>query len=731
MTKTTSPPDDDGRNDPAQRHRERMAKRMREQSASAAEIGPIDPPANPYRRETARYNLHHFLVTYFPSSTGLKPFSEDHLRVINRVQKCALEGGRFVEAIYRGFAKSTILENSILWIMLYGHRQFPVLFAASKELAKDAIESIKSELEDNDLLAEDFPEVCVPVQALEGKVQRCASQTQNGRKTDIHWTADAICLPTVYVPEGWGIPDAELDWENTQPSEASGVVMKVKPYGARGLRHKRADGKQVRPDFVGIDDPQKDEGAGSPLQVSKKLKTLKKAILRLGGHMGSMAVVIAATIIERDDMIDQLINPKLNPSWQGERIRMMKSFADHHEDEWLGRYAEIRNDYDPDDIEDQRRARRDSTEYYRANREKMDKGCEVSWEHCYSPEDLEISAIQHAYNILIDDGYEAFMSECQNEPIEQDEAPADALKPADIEAKTNGYERYQVPIFAEHVTAHIDVQQDALYWTVAGWGDGFAGGIMDYGAFPSQGSDYFGYSEITRTLRWAAGRAGVKAGIEGALWWGLDQLTRQLFGREYERDDGTIAALDLCLIDAGYKAKVVREFIRQSDYRDRLMPAIGRGIGAKDKPMIEWPKKRGERRGLGWTVPPANAGNIRHVLTDVNEWKSAVAERLKTPIGDPGCLAIYGRGNLTHRMLAEHLTAEYPVLTEGRGRAVEEWTLRTNRDNHLLDTVVGSAVAASMVGVRLVRNETGDRLRNRRKRRVSFAELQRRARQPA
>jgi len=53
----------------------------------------------------------------------------------------------------------------------------------------------------------------------------------------------------------------------------------------------------------------------------------------------------------------------------------------------------------------------------------------------------------------------------------------------------------------------------------------------------------------------------------------------------------------------------------------------------------------------------------------------------------------------THRLLAEHLTAEYRVKTEGRGRVVDEWRLRPEaQDNHWLDCLVGCAVAASIQG---------------------------------
>jgi hypothetical protein len=68
--------------------------------------------------------------------------------------------------------------------------------------------------------------------------------------------------------------------------------------------------------------------------------------------------------------------------------------------------------------------------------------------------------------------------------------------------------------------------------------------------------------------------------------------------------------------------------------------------------------------------------------------------------GEP--LSLPGRDPESHRLLAEQLTAEYRVKTEGRGRVVDEWKLRPEaRDNHWLDGVVGCAVAASALGATL------------------------------
>jgi phage terminase large subunit GpA-like protein len=82
-------------------------------------------------------------------------------------------------------------------------------------------------------------------------------------------------------------------------------------------------------------------------------------------------------------------------------------------------------------------------------------------------------------------------------------------------------------------------------------------------------------------------------------------------------------------------------------------------------------------------------------------WKSFVAARLTTPPGGAGCLQLFGEGRGEHQLFADHLTAEFRVQTEGRGRKVDDWQIRPERpDNHWFDCLVGAAVAASILGVK-------------------------------
>jgi phage terminase large subunit GpA-like protein len=233
---------------------------------------------------------------------------------------------------------------------------------------------------------------------------------------------------------------------------------------------------------------------------------------------------------------------------------------------------------------------------------------------------------------------------------------------------------------------------------VTAWEDDFTGYVVDYGTEPDQKAAYFTLRDVRRTLADASPRGG----LEGAIYAGLERLTDATLGREWRRDDGAMVRIDRCLIDAnwGSSSDVVYQFCRQSKFASVVMPSHGRYVGASSIPFADYRRKRGDRVGLNWRIPVVTGKrSVRHAVFDTNYWKSFVHARFAVPMGDPGCLSLFGRKPEAHRLLAEHLTAEYRVKTEGRGRTVDEWKLRVDGlDNHWLDCLVGCAVAASIQG---------------------------------
>src|SRR5687767_15040106 len=105
----------------AEKRRDQIKKIQQAQRSAANEIGDLLLVADPSRKAACERDLFAYLQTYYPASTGLSPFSEDHKRVIARIQDCIFGGGRFAEMVYRGFAKTTIAQNTAVWALSYGH----------------------------------------------------------------------------------------------------------------------------------------------------------------------------------------------------------------------------------------------------------------------------------------------------------------------------------------------------------------------------------------------------------------------------------------------------------------------------------------------------------------------------------------------------------------------------------------------------------------------------------
>jgi hypothetical protein len=671
--------------------RKQIRRIQTEQRAQDADVGPMVDEArkliNWERRNACRGDLFLYLQTYFPFSTGLSPFSDDHRRVIAHLQDSFFTGGRFLEAVYRGFAKTTISQNTVLWAESYGHRRCLPLFGATDSDATRNMQSIKLELETNELLCEDFPEICLPVRALQGRPQRCASQTYHGEPTYIDWTADQIVLPTI------------------KGSEASGgiVVCRGLTGATRGLVFKRPDGSNQRPDGILIDDPQTDESAVSPAQVEKRLDIIKRSILRSGGHRKSLACVVTCTVRAVNDLAEQLLDYKLNPSWQGERIRMVRRWADEHGAEasaivpeslgphW-GKYSELRNTFDRELPGDQKRAWREATAYYESNRTAMDAGCIVSWESCFDPEH-EISAIQHAYNILIDDGPDVFSTECQN--VAQDKALASSgISVELIQSQLNGKPRGVIPDGCVWLTHSSDVgKRKGFHWVVRAWEPNGTGHTIDYGIMPVQGVKY-----------------GSDEGLERAIFNAVLRRMEDFRSKRYAFANGEVLEKTISTFDARWQTDAVLAGVAKAGLDVHGIKGIGRSAGCVSGAFRDVVTNSRTRRKCGTTGAYEELSQSKQwvIHAHADKWKGFEHERWLTPQDRPGCMFLFGqRGDgrkspdeIAHEDYAKQICAEREVQ-DGQDR---KW-IETGGENDYLDASWHTCVAAAIKGVRVLTGE--------------------------
>lgn len=664
-----------------ERHKKQAASAKRRVSTEARDIGEMPPVVDPKRRAACRLDFRLFCETYLADLFPLA-WSPDHLTAIAKIEGAVLRGELFAFAMPRGSGKTTLSEAACLWAMVYGHRPFIVLVGADQTIASAMADSLKAQIENNDTLLEDFPEVCYPVRALDRIAQRAKGQTYQGTPTEMQWAADQITLPWI------------------KGSVSAGACVRVAGITGRirGLKHTRPDGSSIRPSLVLIDDPQTDESAASPSQCATREKILSGAILGLAGPGAKIAGLCTITVIRPDDLADRLLDRTRHPAWQGERSQLVYDWPTA-EDLWL-EYGELR-----------RAGQRNGTgtgeaeAFYAERRQAMDAGSRVAWPERHNSD--ELSAIQHAWNLRIDRGDAAFFAEYQNTPM-SDHVESDKLDKRSLAARVTTVPRGTVPANHHRLTAFIDVQDRVLFWLVASWSDTFGGHIVSYGAWPDQGVSFFEAGSAKRTLAAAANGAG----FEAALNHGLEQLTQLLFAKDWPREDGTAMRISQMMIDAnwGKSTQTVRTFAKRSPFAGLILPSHGRGIGASSPALNDKGKARGDRLGLNWRINQVQGQ--RSVTYDTNYWKTFTAARLRLATGDPEAIVICAGD---HDMLWDHLTNEYPVRTESaRGRVVDEWKLSGTRfENHWWDCLVGSAVAASIQGVSPAATETGGRARRK------------------
>ena len=436
------------------------------------------------------------------------------------------------------------------------------------------LDSIVTEFEMNETLSADYPEICYPIQALEGITGRARGQLYKGKSTGLVWSRDSITMPTI---EGSLASGARI--------KVSGLLGRI-----RGLKAKTRDGEAIRPDLVLIDDPQTDQSARSASQCANRERILAGAVLGLSGPGKKIAGLMAVTIIAQDDMADRLLNRDLHPEWQGEKTQML--YARPVNESLWDDYASIR-------AESFRNGNgmKPATDFYLLNKEEMDKGAVVAWEERYA--DNEASAIQHAMNLYFADPV-AFEAEYQNEPLPEFGDAQPILSPQEISEKMSGLDELVVPLDATKLTCFIDVQQSVLYWMVVAWSDNFTGSSVGYGTDPDQGISYFTLRDITKTLQHALPNSG----LEAQLYNGLERCTEKVLGREWMREDGISMKVERCLIDAnwGLSTSIVYQFCRQSRFAGVVMPSHGRFVSASNASMLEWRRKPGSG-GLNWRVP--------------------------------------------------------------------------------------------------------------------------------
>lgn len=657
--------------DGGERNREDARERSRQQSADVREIGPLPKCANPSRRRRGAKDPVYFLRTYFPQRFELG-FGKPHLEAIAMIDRCTRLGGLHALAMMRGGGKTTITEPMLLRALLYGFRRYVVLIGATDGLASAGVKRLQRELETNELLLADFPEVCYPLRRLDRITQRARGQTLGGVPTNMEITDGHLVLPTV------------------KRSKASGSV--VQAFGLtgaiKGLQKLLPDGGIIRPDLVLLDDCQTRESAASPTQTETRERIISDDVLGLAGPKTKIAAVFLCTPIYPRDLTERFIDRDRHPEWKGVRTRMVEAFPTA--EELWDEYAEVRRESLRSGDEGER-----ANLFYRQRQVAMDAGCVLAWPD--RVKDGDVSAVQTAMNLKIDNP-RGFASEYQCEPeAAKLAAGAKELNPSSLADRLSGVPQCEVPADCTRLTAFVDCGAELLWYAVVGWNEMFGGSVIDYGAWPRQTRSVFAAVDP---------RPGLSTVYKGytepqRVFAGLSALFPAILGRAYFRTEtGQEVRVDRCLVDAGWEPDAVYQAVTASKEAGVIYPSKGVGRSATQVGVARWKLRPGERSGFHWRLTLGERRRGRQVQFDPDAWKSFLFGALTAPRGGATGVSLFGKSAGVHEMLCEHLAAEASEPATIRGDTFDKWQVRPERpDNHLLDCVVGCAVAASVAGL--------------------------------
>lgn len=654
-----------------------QAKRMARARAKARDIVIDFSRQDMKRRQRGRRNPAFFLRTYFPHIFW-RAFSRDQKHNIKEIAHRMRHGGFKAIAAPRGEGKTSIVKGMVIWGLCYGIINWVPWIEANLDLAMESLEDIRLTFEEavggvgEDLFGADFPEYCTPIRALEGEAQRARRQTYAKKRTRIGWGIKRIILPTVAA--------------SATPNDTGAFGGIVQAFGAeKAIRGLVRQGR--RPDIVVLNDIETEDSARSMTQTTNIKKNITKAVLGLGGPGAKFGAVYLCTIIRKGCVADQFTDRKKYPQWAGERQKMLDSLptaADMWEHYIYLRQSEQRKGV---------AVCRQADKYYRKNRKVMDAGCRPSNPERYDSSNAadgkpaEISAVQHAYNLISDRGKEYFLCECQNEPTEEIADAAQVDKTV-IEAKVNGFERGTIPPGCEKLIVFVDVHDTRLFWKAVAWKPGLTGYVIDYGAERV-------FSPLGGTVTANEKKKQVEIAITEAIVAFIKKINVR--GGWPIGDTGEMMAVNIGLVDAGYKQDAVYAACRR--FAGGIWRPSRGGSGSTKSPRYRTPKPSPTVKGIGAGFHRSYQAKDRIWLTffDPNKYKQRCQDGFLTPAVDaPGSISLFGDDPAAHRAFAEHIAAE--AWSESKDRYD---TVDGARENHWLDCGAGCCAGAEIVGLRL------------------------------
>lgn len=662
-------------------------KRIRRRDAEN-EVGVIATIPPEILEKRARYSADYTLIhpELFTNSSGIKPLSEAQKDSVRHSQYFAQHGTHVIKCEPRGFGKTSRSTNEGLYAVLEGSIKYLVLVASNTEKAEEIITSIMAELFSNDKLLELYPRTIACFRHVEKNPRHALFQTYEGEPTYLYYNNGFIVFPYI----------------DGEPS--SGAIIDIRARkNVRGIYHTVETGEYAgsrqRPTHAILDDIQTDEEAHNPNTARKIINLIKRSIMKAGSHSKGISIMMNGTPIAPGDVTHHFL---FNEPWQHMLYRMLESRS-VNEHMWFGTYQDIITDFDKKIPGSLLKAKRKALEFYKIHQEEMDKGAIAAWEWCYewdAPIPTEISAIQHAYNIMILEGMDVFEAECQCNVAQYEiDTSITYCTAEEIANSINDRPRYKPQVKDKHIVTHIDLNKPYLSYVTMSCPDYFEPSIIDYGTYPSY-PIFPSKDKAPYTLRtMLSAEHGPDINDEDISYLSVRDFIREMASRRYKREDGVELANHLILVDSRYHTEWVYKAIRDSNV-PYAHPAQGQSFKAKDKTIAQMKYSEACIKYHHAVLTPTDDRTLMRLTTDINYMKTQVHIAFSKPAQTAGSITLFLPETVSgHIVVGKHCVAEQPLkdIDPKTGREITIWENRPGGgDNELFDNIVGCLGALAM-----------------------------------
>lgn len=309
------------------------------------------------RREAAR-DFPMFRKTYFKRPNRLPDARFHETLTMNLWTMSQKRGSKLALAAPRESGKSTVISlEYVIYCICYSLEPYILLISHTSKQANGLLTDVKAELENNDLLAEDFPEVCET-----GK-----------RPGPPRWREDEIITKNKIK-----------------------VTAISSGQQARGRKH-----RDDRPSLIIVDDLEAGENTQNLESTDKLYEWFTKSILRCGS--ASTNVIMAGTLHHYDSVLARFVYGDTHPDWIKAIYKSVISWSSRT-DLW-GAWTRIFHAQEAFEGEMGPQA---AKRFFEQNKDAMLAETEVFW-----PEQKSYYQLM----VLREEDYASFDSELQNEPV--------------------------------------------------------------------------------------------------------------------------------------------------------------------------------------------------------------------------------------------------------------------------------------------------------------------------